>query len=666
MCWGCWAAWLGPLGLLRRLGLGPPGWGCRGWGCWGGIASGDGGGAAQDVGQGPEHAVDQPRGRPGQGRLWRCRTGQLRDDRVRAVEHLGDAHGRIGVQHRIQPRSAKFAGARQKRPRISRGGRRADGGAGARVSGGQIRGQVHGQRPRDVGQRGADRLQRRGKVPGLTCSGLACVGLASRLVRHDLLAEFGGHVEAFGQQRPRGVPVRQQIVALVEQLEARAGADARVAGPGREGGDQIAERLDDLEHQCHRRVRERLELGVGLIGMREEALEDLQQDLVGHVEQVHDLGGDRIVGQRHLDVAVARPDVDRQHRAGRHQAAVRLAGLLELVQDGDELAKMSGFPVPARALALLQDLVDGPLRRGQVGHRDQFGPAEVLLRRLGPRRPDEQPLLAVLGAQVRETSLDRPVHVPDRREVLPARHDVAGHHVRHRAAERCEPVAVVQVHALGTLEEHEVPQRLLPERQQRQVNPGGIVAGRVGEVRPGQVRRGADRGQQVLHQRQVQHFLRGDVRDDLAPAPGGGQFFGREALALVLLEGERREQVLAHDAVLQFCGLAQHVDQRLAVLDHERCLRRGQAAAGGDDLRQPSALGGGRRGRHGSGRGPRSGGRRSGRFVVTGHSVPPYGSVWPAVSFAVSCPFAGRHPADFAGGLIAGLFGAVADTMCAP
>ena len=322
--------------------------------------------------------------------------------------------------------------------------------------------------------------------------------------------------------------------------------------------------------------------------------------------------------------------------------------------------------MPARALALLQDLVNGPLRRGQVGHRDQFGPAEVLLRRLGPRRPDKQPPFAVLGAQVRETGLDRPVHVPDSGEVLPARHDVAGHHVRHRAAERGEPVAVVQVHALGTLEEHEVPQRLLPERQQGQVHPGGIVTGRVGKVRPGQVRRGTDRGQQVLHQRQVQHFLRGDVRDDLAPAPGGGHFFGREALALILLEGERREQVLAHDAVLQFGGLAQHVDERLAVLDHERCLRRGQAAPGGDDLREPSALGGGRRGRFGSGRGSRGGGRRSGLVVVTGHRVPPYGSVWPAVCFAVSCPFAGCHPADFAGGLMAGPFGAAAVMMCAP
>jgi hypothetical protein len=36
------------------------------------------------------------------------------------------------------------------------------------------------------------------------------------------------------------------------------------------------------------------------------------------------------------------------------------------------------------------------------------------------------------------------------------------------------------------------------------------------------MRRGADRGQQVLHQRQVQHLLGGDVQDLLAPAQRGG------------------------------------------------------------------------------------------------------------------------------------------------
>ena len=45
---------------------------------------------------------------------------------------------------------------------------------------------------------------------------------------------------------------------------------------------------------------------------------------------------------------------------------------------------------------------------------------------------------------------------------------------------------------------------------------------------------------------------------------------GGQALLDPLLERERREQVLEHDEVLQLRGLAERVDQRLAVLDAAR------------------------------------------------------------------------------------------------
>src|SRR5262249_2671366 len=61
-----------------------------------------------------------------------------------------------------------------------------------------------------------------------------------------------------------------------------------------------------------------------------------------------------------------------------------------------------------------------------------------------------------------------------------------------------------------------------------------------------------------------------------------------QSLILALLEREGREQVLAHDAVLELGSLAEHVDQRLAVLDHERRLGRRLATARGEDVRQPS------------------------------------------------------------------------------
>ena len=94
---------------------------------------------------------------------------------------------------------------------------------------------------------------------------------------------------------------------------------------------------------------------------------------------------------------------------------------------------------------------------------------------------------------------------------------------RRGPADGGQALGVVQVHALRAFQEHEVPQRLLAERQQRQLHPCRVVAGGRGQVRPGQVRRGADGRQQVLHQRQVQHLLRGHVRDLLAPALHRGQ-----------------------------------------------------------------------------------------------------------------------------------------------
>jgi hypothetical protein len=48
---------------------------------------------------------------------------------------------------------------------------------------------------------------------------------------------------------------------------------------------------------------------------------------------------------------------------------------------------------------------------------------------------------------------------------------------------------------------------------------------------------------------------------------------GREVLVRSVLEAERGEQVLAHEGVLEFGGLADHVDQRFPMLDDELGLR---------------------------------------------------------------------------------------------
>ena len=86
---------------------------------------------------------------------------------------------------------------------------------------------------------------------------------------------------------------------------------------------------------------------------------------------------------------------------------------------------------------------------------------------------------------------------------------------------------------------------------------GWVVTGGLRKVRPGQVRRGADRGQHVLYKGQVQHLLRGDMQDLPPPALHGSGLGIGQALGGGLFQPERCEQVLDDDAVLKLGRLAQ-------------------------------------------------------------------------------------------------------------
>ena len=91
---------------------------------------------------------------------------------------------------------------------------------------------------------------------------------------------------------------------------------------------------------------------------------------------------------------------------------------------------MGVAPLAPGALALLDDRVDRPPRGREVGHGDELLPAEVLLGRLGVRRPDEQALRAEPPVEVLEAGLDGPVELADRVELLEVRDDLV---VRRRA-----------------------------------------------------------------------------------------------------------------------------------------------------------------------------------------------------------------------------------------
>lgn len=312
------------------------------------------------------------------------------------------------------------------------------------------------------------------------------------------------------------------------------------------------------------------------------------------VEQIGAAGRHRVADERHLGV-FARPDVGHQHRAGRVEVRIGFLQVQVLIQDGDELTEMGVLPRPPRALALVQDLVEGLAGGGQVGDRHELGPTEVGGGGLRLGRPDEQALLTVLGRQVIEPLLDRAVQVADRGEVLEAGHDVTRFQEGGGPPDRRQSVGVVDVHPLRTLQEHEVAESLLPERQQGQLDSGGVVVGRLGHVRPAQVGGGAHRREDVVDQGQVQHLLGGDMRDLLAPAAYHLHLDTGEAFVGALLEREGGEEVLAHDGVLELGGLAEHVDQRLTMLDHKRSLGRRLTAPRGDDLGQSSLPACGRR-----------------------------------------------------------------------
>jgi hypothetical protein len=192
-------------------------------------------------------------------------------------------------------------------------------------------------------------------------------------------------------------------------------------------------------------------------------------------------------------------------------------------------------------------------------------------------------------------------------EVLALRHDVAARDGRGEVVGVDGRGGVRELHPLRPLEEQEVLHGVAVEGAQLQVHAGRVVPRRLRQVRPPEVGRPADGGEQVVDERQVEHLLAGDVAEGAAPPLDGGPAVLVEALVGGLLEGEGGVEVLAHDPVFELGRLAQHVDQRFPVLDHERRLGRGAAAPGGEHAGERAA--GGRGG---------IGGRRHGRPSLAG------------------------------------------------
>ncbi len=88
--------------------------------------------------------------------------------------------------------------------------------------------------------------------------------------------------------------------------------------------------------------------------------------------------------------------------------------------------------------------------------------------------------------------------------------------------------------------------------------------------------RRAQRAQDVGRQRQVQHLLLDHVDQGQLPGLDAGQLLLGEALLDAPLQRELGVEVLAEQAVLEFAGLAEQVDELLPALNSQG--RVGQGA----------------------------------------------------------------------------------------
>ena len=158
----------------------------------------------------------------------------------------------------------------------------------------------------------------------------------------------------------------------MDHEERRAGQLPRVVRAERQGGQHRPQRPQHRRHQPDGGAGQGVHLPVGLLVVDEQPAQQLEQRLVGGVEHIGHLRGQRVAddhGQRLVGWAA---HVGGPGRPGRLKARVGLGRGQVLLQDGGQAAEVGLAPVAVGALALLDDGRDGGLGRAQVGDRDQL------------------------------------------------------------------------------------------------------------------------------------------------------------------------------------------------------------------------------------------------------------------------------------------------------
>ncbi len=274
-------------------------------------------------------------------------------------------------------------------------------------------------------------------------------------------------------------------------------------------------------------------------------------------------------GRTWLEGMLAR-SASRDHRSCWLKTRILLFQVAILLHDLQESAEVSRPPVTACSLPLFDNRLDGLACRSQIGDRDQFGPAEVLLGGLRAGWADEDTLLAVLLNQVTEPLLNATVEVADRGKILGLGNNlvIVEGETGFGNGQRCKFRGIFQVHAFGPLQVEKMLQGMFAKGQQGQLDPWRIVLRALGKVGMAEVWMGPNGGQQVAHQGQMQHLLGSNQSNNALPPFDGFELSRRHALAHVTLQTESSKQIFAHDHLLERRCFGEYEDELFAVFDY--------------------------------------------------------------------------------------------------
>src|SRR5438874_2224115 len=281
--------------------------------------------------------------------------------------------------------------------------------------------------------------------------------------------------------------------------------------------------------------------------MNKIAHEHLQQDFVAGVEQFGDASSDWIGDEGDLARVAWRFAVSRYYRSCWLKAWILLLQVAVVLHDLQEFAVVRLAPITACSLPLFDNCLDGLACRSQIGDRDQFGPAEVLLGRLRAGWADEDALFAVLLYQVTEPLLNATIEMADRGKILGLGNDLAivegGTGVGN--GQHCKFRGIFQIHAFRSLQVEKMLQGMFSKRQQSQLDPWRIVLRALGKVGMAQEGMGPNGGQQVAHQGEMQHLLGRNERNNTLPPFDRFELSRRHPFAHVTLQTEGRDQMFA-------------------------------------------------------------------------------------------------------------------------